>query len=236
MIFSPFAFQQQYSIPTSGLTLFLDAGNTSSYPGTGTNWFDLSGNGNNGVLTNGAVYSGVSGGAIYFDGVNDYVTFPSVKNMPTGSTNYTIIAFFNSPTVVRRNVFISWGTTNTRQYNALRTLDSIESSGTGGFLNYWWAYDFFFRTPLSNNTWYQGMATWNTSTRFGYRNNTFVLSEATPLAANVTPQSNLAIGRGSSGGFDYMLGAISVVMVYDRVISTGEREQIWNNFKGRYGY
>ena len=35
------------SIVTSGLVLNLDAGNTASYPGSGTTWTDLSGNGNN---------------------------------------------------------------------------------------------------------------------------------------------------------------------------------------------
>lgn len=35
------------SISTSNLVLWLDAGNSSSYPGTGTTWTDLSGQGNN---------------------------------------------------------------------------------------------------------------------------------------------------------------------------------------------
>ena len=39
-------------IVTSGLVMLLDAANPKSYPGTGTTWSDLSGNGNNGTLTN----------------------------------------------------------------------------------------------------------------------------------------------------------------------------------------
>ena len=39
-------------IVTDGLVLALDAGNTKSYPGSGTTWTDLSGNGRNGTLTN----------------------------------------------------------------------------------------------------------------------------------------------------------------------------------------
>jgi hypothetical protein len=34
-------------VVTSNLVLYLDAGNSSSYPGSGTTWFDLSGNNNN---------------------------------------------------------------------------------------------------------------------------------------------------------------------------------------------
>jgi hypothetical protein len=37
-------------IVTDGLVLALDAGNPKSYPGSGTTWTDLSGNGNNGTL------------------------------------------------------------------------------------------------------------------------------------------------------------------------------------------
>ena len=65
-------------IVEDGLVLALDAGNTKSYPGSGTTWTDLSGNGNNGTLTNGPTYSSSNGGSIVFDGSNDYV-----------STNYT---------------------------------------------------------------------------------------------------------------------------------------------------
>lgn len=59
-----------------GLVMHLDAGNPASYPGSGTAWTDLSGNGSNGTLTNGAAYIIDGSGAISFDGVNDYVSIP----------------------------------------------------------------------------------------------------------------------------------------------------------------
>jgi hypothetical protein len=45
------------SVVTSGLVLCLDAGHTKSYPGSGTAWTDLSGNGNTGTLTNGPTFN-----------------------------------------------------------------------------------------------------------------------------------------------------------------------------------
>jgi len=42
---------------TSGLQLYLNASNSTSYPGTGTTWTDLSGNLNNGTLVNSPVYT-----------------------------------------------------------------------------------------------------------------------------------------------------------------------------------
>ena len=60
-------------IVTSNLQLYLDAGNASSYSGSGTTWTDLSVNGRNGTLTNGPSYSSADGGSIVFDGSNDLV-------------------------------------------------------------------------------------------------------------------------------------------------------------------
>ena len=50
---------------TDGLVLALDAADVSSYPGSGTTWTDLSGNGNNGTLVNGVGYDN---GSLIFDG------------------------------------------------------------------------------------------------------------------------------------------------------------------------
>ena len=67
----------------NGLVLALDASDRNSYPGTGTSWTDISGNGNTGVLTNGPVFNTDSLGNIVFDGTNDYV------NCGTSFTNLT---------------------------------------------------------------------------------------------------------------------------------------------------
>jgi hypothetical protein len=65
------------TIVTDGLRLYLDAGNASSYPGSGTTWTDISGYGNNFTLVNGPTFSTESGGAIVFDGTNDHATGPN---------------------------------------------------------------------------------------------------------------------------------------------------------------
>jgi len=81
------------SVVTTGLQLYLDAGNASSYPGSGTTWTDLTVNGRNGTLTNGPTYSSADGGSIVFDGTNDYVQC-------TGSLTVTAATFV---TWIRRN-------------------------------------------------------------------------------------------------------------------------------------
>ena len=58
---------------TDGLILNLDSTDTSSYPGTGTVWSDLSGEGNHFDLVNSPTFSTDDGGTIITDGANDYI-------------------------------------------------------------------------------------------------------------------------------------------------------------------
>ena len=78
-------------IVTDGLVLHLDAANSKSYSGSGTAWNDLSGNGNNGTLTNGPIYSSDNKGNIILDGTNDYI---STNNINLSNTNKTSIDFW----------------------------------------------------------------------------------------------------------------------------------------------
>ena len=65
-------------IVTDGLTLCLDGAASTSYSGSGTTWYDLSGNGYNGTITDASYEAAVGGGSFYFDGVNtDNVALPN---------------------------------------------------------------------------------------------------------------------------------------------------------------
>jgi hypothetical protein len=77
------------NIVTNGLVLYLDAANTKSYPGTGTTWFDLSGNNNHFTLYNGVDFSN---NVMVFDGVNDYIQ--TTNNLNLTSTNAVTILYF----------------------------------------------------------------------------------------------------------------------------------------------
>lgn len=85
------------SLVTSGLVLNLDAGNSSSYSGTGTTWTDLSGNGNHGTLVNSVTYTASNQGALVFDGngngngpPNPYVNLPTNTDFNFGTGDFTI--------------------------------------------------------------------------------------------------------------------------------------------------
>jgi hypothetical protein len=67
------------SLVTTGLLLHLDAGNPASYPGSGTTWTDLSGNGKSATLYNSPTYSSNNGGILVFSkGSGHYAQGPAL--------------------------------------------------------------------------------------------------------------------------------------------------------------
>jgi len=91
----------------SGYTLYLDAANPLSYPGTGTVWYDLSSQQLDATIY-GATYSVDSSGVFNFDGVNDYIRTTAAS---TTLSSYTV-SFWAKRYVENRMAFSSQSTSN----------------------------------------------------------------------------------------------------------------------------
>ncbi len=92
-------------IVTDGLVLYLDAANPKSYPGTGTSWYDLSGNGNNGTLVNGIGYDSNNRGSMVFDGVDDFISINytnSIETMSIWFNRNSLAANSGAPVLIGR--------------------------------------------------------------------------------------------------------------------------------------
>lgn len=74
----------------SGALFNLDAASSSSYPGSGTTWGDLSGNARAFSLVNGPSNGGLSVSGVSFDGVNDHATIAHGTWFPQGSSPKTL--------------------------------------------------------------------------------------------------------------------------------------------------
>ena len=90
------AFHFSPKIVTDGLVFYIDAYNTKSYPGTGTNVNDLTPNQINGTLINGVGFDGKSWS---FDGINDYINCDSLVPLVQNDTEGTIDIWL-TPTVI----------------------------------------------------------------------------------------------------------------------------------------
>ena len=216
-----------------GMVLYLDSGVSASYPGTGTTWYDISGYGNDGTL-HGVTYSGGTAAAFTFNGTSsDYVDFASVNSIPIGNQPYTVSVWFNSNEIPSSRGFIGWGNFGTtNQVNAWRLLNS---GGNPGFVHYWWGNDLAYVTPMSAGTWYNGLVTFDGTTRSIWINNTLVVSD-TPTGHNVPYATNLKIGVTAASLNEWFDGKIAQVVIYQRGATNSEIGMIWNSGKDRFGY
>ena len=79
------AFNNGPKLVTQGLNLLVDAGDPTSYPGSGTTWRDVVG-GQNGTITGSVSYTSSFYGGLVFSGPTASVIFPtSSANFGTGS-------------------------------------------------------------------------------------------------------------------------------------------------------
>ncbi len=222
---------------TSGLFVHLDASNAASYPGSGTVWTDLTGNGNTGTLTNGPVYSAVAGGCIDCDGTNDFISITSNSSLlPTTGTPITmqIWVYFDS---------LATGGAIINKLTASFGFDGyIVSASTQGYAGYTvngsGVNQVVSTSPtvvFTTGTWYlvtfitQRTATANT-TRL-YVNTTVRLQNA--WGNDGYSESNpLQLGGGYGGYVNCKIGAF---YFYTRGLSDSEITQNYNATKSRYG-
>ncbi len=221
---------------TSGLFVHLDASNAASYPGSGTVWTDLTGNGNTGTLTNGPVYSALAGGCIDCDGTNDFVYIADKPELqPKSATPITmqIWVYFDALT---NGAIIN-------KLTALFVYDGyivgLASTGYAGYtVNGGLVNQVESTSPtvvFTTGTWYlvtfitQRTATANTTRLYV---NTTVRIQKTWGNDSYTESNPLQLGGGYGGFANCKIGAF---YFYTRGLSDSEITQNYNATKSRYG-
>jgi hypothetical protein len=220
-------------IVTEGLVLNLDAGNTSSYPGNGTDWFDLSTKSNDSTLYNGATFSSDNGGCIVLDGTNDLVDF----NVPSSEVSMPITFDFWINSDVNNPVGIY--DTAPGQVNVLRNYPA-------GHVE-WWPSSPKIALGLSASVWYNLtiIYSFNTNRKIQYYKNSVFVSSAignttaafawgqNPVDATISGAPSF--GKINSGGDGRFGGRYAVIKIYNRALSADEIDQNYNAIKSRFG-
>jgi len=192
--------------------------------GTGTVANDSSGNGNNGTLINGPVWiTGVHGGALSFDGVNDYISDAGFS-WPTGGP--VTVAFWNyvdaSQVQVATLFGVGAGDPNRFQVNApysdqILYWDYGDSTGNGRI--------------TANYAPYLGNWTHITLVSAGVGGNFKAIYFNGQLAASATVSdgpkiaiSNLQVGHTPQDavGFRHQKGSVDDFRIYNRVLTANE--------------
>lgn len=236
-------------IVTNGLVLCLDAGNSKSYPGSGTAWNDLASN-ISGSLVNSPIYSSNDKGYFTFDGVDEYYSvvsgIPARTNTltndiwvyPTSLTggengNSTLIRM---PSTVRQdgssadfiftiqNIGGPLARINTEIRNLANTgYQPLESS-----------------TIISANKWYNIVQVINTTAgNFRlYVNGVLIVNRSIDIYTMITSGAIQIAQQGTNTASAFarrLTGRVASVKLYGTALSASEVLQNYNATKGRFG-
>lgn len=212
-------------IVTNGLVLALDAANNKSYPGSGTTWTDLSGNGNTGTLTNGPTFSSANGGIIVYDGVDDTVTCNLVTS---DANNVTMEAWFKATTLPGDRGLIYNGNGGSNgyglQFGACGATSTTLYVFFGGVSCNVVSY-----AGMTTNVWYQAVYTRTTTPS----TSNILYINGISRSTNTTSNPNAPAGSTLiSSAFN---GNIAIARIYNRALSATEVLQNYNTTRIRFG-
>jgi len=218
------ALSHSPSIITNGLILCFDAANIKSYPGTGTTWTDLSGNGYIGTLTNGVGYNSANQGSLVFDGSNDYVDL-NTNNIITGTNAFTFDVFYKvTNATVDAEIFGNYGIGNTNS--------TIWISGRYGvYINANAPY--FQGAPLGAGTYHMAFTRDSSGNCVLYKNG--IQDGTATNSTSIVVGQNFRIGSDVGSIGEVFGGNIYTIKVYNRALSSSEVLQNYNALRGRFG-
>ena len=217
------------AIVSDGLVLCLDGANVKSYPGSGTTWTDISGEGHDGTLTNGPTFSSDFGGNIVFDGSNDIVD--GVHNSELNLRNDVTVECWFRRTGARSDwvrIMGKGGSTNRTYglwYNVNQNKFLYQRYGPSSM-------NINITKPVVLNTWFHVVGTSLGSNHTLYVNGVKIgtSSVSTTFHSSTDPYK---VGYGNA--HIHHIGNVSNCKIYNRGLSEAEVKQNYNAHKGRFG-
>jgi surface protein len=211
------------------IVLNLDAGSASSYPGTGTDWYDLGIYGNDGVLTNGVVYNS---GSMSFDGIDDYINFPTTNLSSTGDITIDTFIRLNGTQESYADI-LDYSHYSSGGF----VIQQNAPVGANSFYFAWWngsGFDFCNFQVSLDNTYFHLAITKNDGLVTVYINGVSSFTGTGSSSLNSTGRV-MRIGANAAGG-RYIKGSIGEFRIYDKALTSTEVLQNFDSQKSRYGY
>ena len=229
----------------SGIQLYYNPEDPSSYSGSGSTMTDLSANGFDATVS-GASHSTNS---FLFDGVNDFIYTPNMYSAFNSTTHFTLEVWYN-PTWTQANeggtvVSEASDITHSNWHYALVEHERAPFGGLAYDYAGIWNGAYVNISPFATKTgWRQIVLSYDGTNGVSYTNaatpRTVALTRATPWGLGAVNSYLLTIGRGdttnqSGSGQNYFKGNIGIVRLYNRALSGTEVLANYNSTKAVYG-
>lgn len=221
------------------IKLSVDANNVSSYPGTGTTWFDLSGNDYDGTLFNSPTF--VSGATPYyfqFDGVDDHIEFPN-DSAGSNTVSYSFGGWLAPVTGGTEQIAYIRGQDsfggfsmmiNKKTTNIIRTAIITTSAGTS-------EQSADATTSFTHDTWIHVFAVWEAGVSLKLYINGSLDRTTTTTRTNLRNSSKgWRFGRFSASTNLGWQGKVGNMEVYDQVLDATDVLNLYDSQKATYGY
>lgn len=218
------SFYRGPKVVTNGLYALYDAADRNSYPGSGTAWYDISGNGRHGTLTNGVSFTQSTYNTLTFDGVDDYVNLPYNLAQASSANSYTIfaVAKLSSTSGTRRQIF---GTDDGGYDWGFGAGDNTQFHIFSGENIY---------TAVSQDlNWHVFAGQWSSAGTKLYLDSNLIINTVN-IGYDASVAANANIGRNPGYG-EYWHGNIATIQIYNRALSATEIAQNFNALRGRFG-
>ena len=220
---------KQLPVVTDGLLVYLDASNITSYPGSGTTWYDISGNGKNATLVNGPTYTATPG-YIDLDGTNDYISL---------STNVAITSLSVDMWIMLDDLVDGylWILDN---YDNPELRIAVETDGRLRALMYdagAYATTDYTTTYLATGNWYHVVATVGNNDYKVYINGNLEINDTSGVynGGGVGEHTLGTYNRPGGGYGGYRNRKYATFRYYNRIINATEVLQNYNSEKSRFG-
>ena len=223
----------------NGLTLRVDAGLAASYPGTGTTWCALSGNGNHMYWSSNAapLYTTFNGYGVLrttpTTGTLSAISTQTYNNLPTGSQSFSVVAVFKPNSLTPGTVLLSAG------YPAAVSgllVHSIIINGnvkfTGGAFGSLGTSASTVGIAASTSQYVVMVTTYDGTTESVYING--VLDKSATMTPAIPATGNKVVLGASWDVGQNMDADVGVVLMYNRALSALEAQQLYNIYALRF--
>jgi hypothetical protein len=223
------------TIVRNGLVLLLDAADKKSYPGSGTTWYDISGNSNLGTLTNGPTFNSGNWGSIFTDGSDDVVT---TTYFGSATDNYTFSVWFKNDNYSEIKYILSrgrdgfgngWSLFNAVRDTGYAIIGVVPTSpSTVGI-------SVDSTSVLALNKWYYITGVWTAGVSLQvYVNGVFENTTTSVAGRTILRSSSNGWCLGSISNTIFTSGYTAACHIYNRVLTSKEILQNYNATKTRF--